>query len=78
MQTFAGSPLQMAPEILRGEPYSEKVDVYSAGTILYEMLFGRNPFDFQARDFQMLLKAKDRGIKENKCGKVSAQVRQFL
>ena len=33
--TFAGSPLNMAPEIIRGREYSEKVDVYSAGTVLY-------------------------------------------
>lgn len=78
LQTFAGSPLQMAPEILRGDPYSEKVDVYSAGTILYEMLFGRNPFEIQTRDFNLLLKAKDRGLKDNKCGKVSPRVKQFL
>jgi serine/threonine-protein kinase ULK2 len=62
-QTFAGSPLQMAPEIMRGDSYTEKVDVYSAGSILYEMLYGKAPFDFLGRDFQILLKAKDRGIK---------------
>jgi serine/threonine protein kinase len=78
LQTFAGSPLQMAPEILRGDPYSEKVDVYSAGTILYEMLFGRNPFEIQTRDFNLLLKVKDRGLKDSKCGKVSPRVKQFL
>jgi serine/threonine protein kinase len=43
-ETFAGSPLQMAPEIMKGLPYSDKVDVYSLGTILYEMLFGTLPF----------------------------------
>ena len=35
LKTFAGSPFNMAPEILKGQPYSDKVDIYSAGTILY-------------------------------------------
>ena len=33
--TFAGSPFSMAPEILKRYPYNDKVDVYSAGTVLY-------------------------------------------
>ena len=42
--TFAGSPLNMAPEILKGDEYDNKVDIYSLGTVLYEMLFGCYPF----------------------------------
>ena len=44
MRTFAGSPFNMAPEILYGRPYDDKVDIYSLGTVLYEMLFGVRPF----------------------------------
>jgi len=35
----------MAPEVFKGDPYTEKVDVYSAGVILFEMLAGRLPFE---------------------------------
>lgn len=49
MRTYVGSPLNMAPEILKGQSYTEKVDVYSAGTILYEMLYGVSPYEANCR-----------------------------
>lgn len=39
-----GSPLYMAPEIIKEEPYDEKVDIWSVGTIAYILLSGRPPF----------------------------------
>jgi len=39
--TRVGSLLYMAPEVLRGEPYNEKVDVFSFGVMLYELFSGR-------------------------------------
>lgn len=45
--TLCGSPLYMAPEILRYEKYDAKADLWSVGTIMYEMLFGRPPFRAQ-------------------------------
>jgi serine/threonine protein kinase len=35
----------MAPEILRGEPYTESADVYAFGVILWEMLTGNIPYN---------------------------------
>lgn len=35
----------MAPEIILKEPYNEKIDIWSAGVIVHEMLCGSLPFD---------------------------------
>lgn len=43
---FAGTPVYMAPEIYREIPYDTKVDMWSAGCILYILFAGYPPFDF--------------------------------
>jgi len=40
-----GSPLYMAPEIWRAEPATRQADIYSLGTLLYELCSGRAPFE---------------------------------
>ncbi|KAH6890488.1 hypothetical protein B0T10DRAFT_320771 [Thelonectria olida] len=52
--TLCGSPLYMAPEILRYERYDAKADLWSVGTVLYEMATGRPPF--RARNHVELLR----------------------
>lgn len=44
MESFLGSPLYMAPEMIRRERYSNKTDLWSVGVIFYEMLTGRTPY----------------------------------
>ncbi len=39
-----GTPLYMAPEQIRGDPVDARSDLYSLGTIAYEMLVGRPVF----------------------------------
>lgn len=43
-ETLCGSPLYMAPEILRYEKYNADADLWSVGTVLYEMVCARPPF----------------------------------
>lgn len=43
-ETLCGSPLYMAPEILRYEKYNAKADLWSVGTVIYEMVVGKPPF----------------------------------
>lgn len=39
-----GTPEYMAPELIRGEPVTPLVDIYSLATVGYAMLAGRTPF----------------------------------
>lgn len=46
MNSLKGTPLYIAPEILGTGPlnYTKKVDVWSFGIIIFELLAGRPPF----------------------------------
>lgn len=43
-ETICGSPLYMAPEIMKDKMYTNKTDLWSIGMILYEMLYGLHPY----------------------------------
>eukprot|EP01132_Coremiostelium_polycephalum_P004728 gene4728-5902_t len=44
MTKSIGSPIWMSPELLMGEDYTEKVDVYAYGIILWELGTGELPY----------------------------------
>jgi len=58
-ETLCGSPLYMAPEILRYEKYDAKADLWSVGTVTYEMMTGKPPF--RAANHVELLRKIERG-----------------
>ena len=42
--TFLGSPAYMSPEILNGEIYNDKSDLFSIGVLIYKLYFNSFPF----------------------------------
>jgi serine/threonine protein kinase len=42
--TRCGSPCWTAPEVIKGDKYTESADVYSFGIIMWEVLTRRQPF----------------------------------
>jgi serine/threonine protein kinase len=45
LSQWKGTLPYLAPEIIRGERYTTQADLYSLGVLIYEILFGRLPFD---------------------------------
>jgi len=50
LQSKCGSPGYMAPELIHGPDYGTKVDIFSAGIILYILLAGVAPFPGKTED----------------------------
>ncbi|CAD8135760.1 unnamed protein product [Paramecium pentaurelia] len=59
--TMVGSLNYMAPEILKGQEYSVKADIWSLGCVLYELLYGICPFK-EKNMAQLLLEVEEREI----------------
>lgn len=50
-----GTPNYIAPELIKGQSYDHRVDIFSLGVTLYEMLAGRRPFDAE-NDYAIIFK----------------------
>ncbi|MCW8929660.1 MAG: serine/threonine protein kinase [Gammaproteobacteria bacterium] len=43
-QEILASPSYASPEVMQGQSFNQKVDIYSLGVMLYEMLVGEKPY----------------------------------
>ena len=60
-----GTPMYVAPEVISGEPATERSDLYSLGVLLYAMLSGKRPFEHarnQAHMFQLILAGRSKSL----------------
>ena len=57
-----GTTKYMAPEILKKEHYDEKIDIWSAGVILYNMITGCEPFTSRGGEELTIMEVLERPI----------------
>ncbi|CAL8989991.1 unnamed protein product [Prunus brigantina] len=79
MSGLVGTPYYVAPELVAGREYGEKVDVWSSGVVLYIMLAGFPPFygETAAEIFEAVLRANLR-FPSRVFNGVSASVKDLL
>ena len=64
VQTKAGTPTYMAPEVFHGQEYNKSADIYSLGILLYEMLnMHRLPFEDEGKSKNGYVSKKDANMK---------------
>ena len=56
-----GTPLYMSPEVLRGDGYDWKSDVWSLGCVLYELAVLKSPFKAEGLDLYSLFQKISKG-----------------
>jgi serine/threonine protein kinase len=71
-----GTPAYVSPEMIRGDRVDSRSDLYSLGVILYEMLTGRLPFEYDRQEKLLAAHVRESPPPFRKvgCGHVGAAV----
>ncbi len=69
-----GSPRYMSPEQVTGQPIDPRSDIFSLGTVLYEMLVGRTPFDRPGENTVFALMNRIAGEPHEKVTKIDPKI----
>lgn len=62
LRSLVGTPVYVAPEVIRREAYGRPVDMYALGVMLYRMVSGRYPFDGGENDEETMRLAVKGGV----------------
>ncbi|XP_072443787.1 serine/threonine-protein kinase ULK1 isoform X2 [Chiloscyllium punctatum] len=76
--TLCGSPMYMAPEVIMSQHYDAKADLWSIGTIVYQCLTGKAPFQASSPQNLRLLYEKNKTLVPNIPRETSSQLRHLL
>ena len=69
----------MAPELVKHQKYTEKVDVWGLGVITYQLLSGRTPFDGnKIKKINQNILTKEVKFPEKQWGSISSNAKDFI
>uniref|UniRef100_A0A8P0TH87 non-specific serine/threonine protein kinase n=1 Tax=Canis lupus familiaris TaxID=9615 RepID=A0A8P0TH87_CANLF len=60
--TLCGSPMYMAPEVIMSQHYDAKADLWSIGTVVYQCLVGKPPFQANSPQDLRMFYEKNRSL----------------
>ncbi|XP_012680681.2 serine/threonine-protein kinase ULK2 isoform X2 [Clupea harengus] len=63
--TLCGSPMYMAPEVIMSQNYDAKADLWSIGTVIYQCLVGKPPFQANSPQDLRMFYEKNRTLVPN-------------
>ncbi|XP_062930133.1 serine/threonine-protein kinase ULK1 isoform X2 [Mobula hypostoma] len=76
--TLCGSPMYMAPEVIMSQNYDAKADLWSIGTIVYQCLTGKAPFQANSPQNLRLFYEKNKALVPNIPRETSSHLRHLL
>ncbi|KAG7480645.1 hypothetical protein MATL_G00058480 [Megalops atlanticus] len=76
--TLCGSPMYMAPEVIMSQNYDAKADLWSIGTIVYQCLTGKAPFQASSPQDLRLFYEKNKNLSPNIPRETSHHLRHLL
>ncbi|XP_037608836.1 serine/threonine-protein kinase ULK1 isoform X1 [Sebastes umbrosus] len=76
--TLCGSPMYMAPEVIMSQSYDAKADLWSIGTIVFQCLIGKAPFQASSPQDLRLFYEKNKTLSPNIPRETSSHLRHLL
>ncbi|XP_036416979.1 serine/threonine-protein kinase ULK2 isoform X1 [Colossoma macropomum] len=76
--TLCGSPMYMAPEVIMSQNYDAKADLWSIGTVIYQCLVGKPPFQANSPQDLRMFYEKNKTLVPNIPRETSPQLADLL
>ncbi|XP_060746192.1 serine/threonine-protein kinase ULK1 isoform X3 [Tachysurus vachellii] len=76
--TLCGSPMYMAPEVIMSQSYDAKADLWSIGTIVFQCLTGKAPFQASSPQDLRMFYEKNKNLSPNIPRETSSHLRHLL